>query len=520
MTGRVLLVGAGPGDPDLLTVRGRRYLGIADVVVHDHLVDRRFLDAVRSDATLISIGAPHGESERLSQSAVTQLLIDHARRGALVLRLKNGDPTLFGRAGEEAAALVAAGIPFEIVPGVTSALAVPAYAGIPVTHRDHASLVTIVTGHRASAELPMSLPWPQLASVGGTLVFLMALRTLDGVVERLLAHGLPGSTPAAVVQHGTMAEQRTIVATVATLVDAVRAAGLRSPAVLVVGTVVQLRDTLAWVEQRPLFGRRVLVTRPRGQADALVDRLTGEGAEVVTLPTIEIAPPAEPARFDDALARLAQYDWVIFTSVNGVAALCDGLLARGGDIRSLARARLAAIGSETAAALRARLLQPAVVPADYRAEGLLEALAAEDLNGLRILLPRAAGARAVLPEQLTARGASVDEVIAYQAVLPAAAEGARLRALVANDALAVVTFTSSSTVRNFVTLVGEDLLATMRQRERPVVACIGPVTAATAREYGLRVAVQPERYTAAALADAVVEYFCAPPGDPLSEKTV
>jgi len=504
--GRVVLVGAGPGDPGLLTLRGQRWLAAADVVVHDHLVDRRLLESARPDAEIVRVGAPHQDGGRLSQAAIEDLLVEHARSGKLVVRLKNGDPFVFGRGAEEAEALRSAGIPFEVVPGVTAAVAVPAYAGIPATHRDHASLVTIATGHQAWAPgatepgIPQ-LPWDALARQGGTLIFVMAVRQLAGVLAALVAAGLDPATPAALVHRGTLGSQRTVEGTAATLAARVREAGIGPPAVLVVGGVVALREQVRWFEERPLFGRRVVVTRPREQAGELARALEDAGAEVVLFPTIALAAPLDPAALDRAVAAAAGYDWIVFTSSNGVRAFF---------------ARFAAIGPETAAELERRMLRPAVVPREYRAEGLLDALATEDLRGRRILLPRAAGARAVLPETLAARGASVDEVVAYRAVTPADADVPGLRAALAAGDIDALTFTSSSTVRHFVELIGRERVATLCGAPRPVVACIGPVTAETAREAGLTVAVCPADYTAPALAAALVDHFCNAPGDGLS----
>ncbi|HZP43246.1 MAG TPA: uroporphyrinogen-III C-methyltransferase [Candidatus Binatia bacterium] len=503
-TGRVYLVGAGPGDPGLLTLRAARCLAEADVVVHDYLVGERLLDGVRAGAEVIAIG----REARLGQEAIEAILVDRARAGKVVVRLKNGDPFLFGRGGEEAEALACAGVPFEVVPGVPSAIAVPAFAGIPVTHRDRASLVTIATGHQAATggdaeDVPPALPWAALARQGGTLVFLMGMRHLGAIMDALAAHGLAPSTPAAVVSRGTTGRQRTVVATVGTL--AARAAALEPPAVIVVGDVVALRERIAWVERRPLLGRRIVVTRPRAQASALAERLETAGADVILFPTIVLVPPPDPAALDAAVARAADYDWIVFTSANGVAAFFERLAARGGDVRSLARVRLAAIGPETAAALDARLLRAAVQPADHRAEGLLEALPADAVRGRRILLPRASGARGILPETLRARGAVVDEVIAYRAVPPPDADAAALRAELDAGRVDALTFTSSSTVENFVALVGRDVLARAVRDGRPAVACIGPVTAGTARAHGLPVDVVPPVYTAAALTDALVE---------------
>jgi uroporphyrinogen III methyltransferase / synthase len=519
MSGRVVLVGAGPGDPGLLTLRGQRWLAAADVVVPDYLVHRRLLEFARPNAEIVPVGRSHGDGERLGQAEIEALLVARAQAGQLVVRLKNGDPFVFGRGGEEAEALRRAGIPFEVVPGVTSAIAAAAYAGIPVTHRDHASLLTIATGHQAwapGADEPgiPNLPWDVLARQGGTLVFVMAVRQLAGVLAALVAAGLDPATPAALIQRGTLGSQRTVAGTAATLPARVREAGIVPPAVLVVGTVVSLRERVRWFEERPLFGRRVVVTRPREQAGELARTFEDAGAEVVLFPTIAIAPPPDPAALDRAVAAASTYDWLVFTSSNGVRAFFTRFVAQRRDVRELAPVRLAAIGPETAGELERRMLRPAVVPHEYRAEGLLESLAAEDLRGRRVLLPRAAGARAVLPETLSARGAVVDEILAYRAVPPLDADVPGLRAALAAGSIDALTFTSSSTVRHFVALVGRDAA---RALGRTVVACIGPVTADTARDEGLPVHVCPADYTAPALAAALVEYFCNAAGDRLSE---
>jgi len=510
MSGRVYLVGAGPGDPGLLTRRGERCLVAADVVVHDRLVGSRLLDLVRPGAEVISLGRSHDDRDRPSQEAIEALLVERAKAGKTVVRLKNGDPFLLGRGAEEAEALRRAEVPFEVVPGVSSAFAVPAYAGIPLTHRDHASLVTIATGHQARVgdeTVPPALPWDALARQGGTLVFLMGMRQMAAIMAALIAHGLAADTPAAAIQSGTTGAQATVVATAGTLAARVRAAGLTAPGVVVVGSVVTLRERIAWFEERPLFGRRVVVTRPRAQAGALADLLEAEGAEVITFPTIAIAPPPDPAPLERAVAAAGGYDWIVFTSANGVEAFFARFAAARLDVRELASVRLAAIGPETAAQLERRLLRVAVTAADYRAEGLVAALAGEDLRGRRVLLPRAAGARPVLPDALRACGARVDEVVAYRAVPPAEADVAGLTAALEAGAVDAVTFTSSSTVRNFVELLGRRATARLLANGRPAVACIGPVTAATVRDLGLRVDVLPATYTAAALAAALVQHF-------------
>jgi uroporphyrinogen III methyltransferase/synthase len=520
MSGRVVLVGAGPGDPGLLTVRGREWLARADVVVCDYLVHSRLLEAVRPDAEVIRVGTSHGDPNRLSQQAIEALLVARARDGKLVVRLKNGDPFLFGRGGEEATTLRAAGVPFEVVPGVTSALAVPAWAGIPVTHRAYTSLVTIATGHQAATpdapSAPPQLPWDVLARLGGTLVFLMGIRHLEAILERLLANGLDPATPAALVERGTLGTQRTVAATVGMLAARAREAAVRAPAVLVVGKVVELRAEVAWLNDRPLLGRRIVVTRPRDQAPELARLFEERGAEVLVAPTIVLAEPADPAPLERAAATAETYEWICFTSANGVRAFFARFAAQGRDVRVLAGCRFAAIGPETAAALERLLLRPAVVASEFRAEGLLDALASHDLAGRRVLLPRAGGARAVLPEALAARGAHVDEVEAYRAVPPPPEALDELRRALADDTVDAITFTASSTVRHFARALGPDVVAAIAARRRPLVACIGPITADTAREVGLPVDVCPASYTAPALADALAEHFCNRGGDHLS----
>lgn len=401
---------------------------------------------------------------------------------------------------------------------MSSALAAPAYAGIPLTHRDHASLVTIATGHQASdaegAALP-ALPWAQLARQGGTLVFLMAMRQLAPLLDTLVRNGLPAERPAAVVQYGTLARQRTLVATAGTLAAQAAAAELGSPAVVVIGDVVSLREQVAWVERRPLAGRVVLVTRPRHQAAAFAERLEAYGAEVLAVPTVVLEPPDDPAALERAVADAGSYDWIVFTSTNGVRAFFDRLASQRRDVRELAGTRLAAIGTETARALQALQLHPALVPDDYRAEGLLVALGAEPMAGRRVLLPRAAGARALLRTELERLGARVDDVATYRARRPTADEAAPLLAALDEARLDALTFTSSSTVRNFAELAGPTRLAAIAASGRPLVASIGPVTSETARECGLGVGVEAQPYTTAALATALARHFCNDQVDPV-----
>ena len=504
--GIVYLVGAGPGAPGLITLDGVRCLQRADVVVYDYLASARLLEHAPPQAECILVGK-HGGGLRVEQAAITELLLERARRGLHVVRLKGGDPFVFGRGGEEAEALAAAGIPFEIVPGVTSAVAVPAYAGIPLTHRDLASSFTVLTGYEYPDKPQMAVHWDAVAQRGNTLVFLMTTRQLRSNMDTLLAHGVAPDTPAAVIRWGTMAEQETLVGTVATIAAQAAQRGLQPPAVAVVGQVVRLRQQLRWLEGKPLFGRRIVVTRPRAQAGAFIETLAAAGADVLPCPTIEIVPPASWAPLDAALARLDAYDWLVLTSVNGVAMFFERLQTQRRDVRTLHGVKVAAVGPATAAALEARGLLVDVVPAEFRAEGVAAAMCAAGVGGQRVLLPRAAAAREVLPQRLRAAGATVDEVASYQTVMPRS-EPREVRERLAARAIDLVTFTSSSTVRHFLALLGDEAAALLRG---VAIACIGPITAETARAAGLSVTLQPAAYTIPALSQAILEHFASTP---------
>lgn len=504
--GLVSLVGAGPGDPGLITVRGLRALEEADVVVHDRLAAPELLSHARPDAELVDVGKRAGD-HRMQQEEINRTLVELAESGRRVARLKGGDPFLFGRGGEEVEALAAAGVPFEVIPGVTAASGASAYCGMPLTVRGVSSSVTLVTGHEDPAKGRSDVDWAALARTGGTLVVYMGMGRLEEIVSALTAGGLPADTPAAVVHRATTAEQKTVGAPLGGIAEAVREPGLSPPALLVVGEVARAGKRFAWFEALPMFGRRVVVTRSRAQASSLVGRLRELGADVLELPTIEIVPPEDCSALDGVLRSLETYDYVLFTSVNTVTSVRERLFEMGLDARSFRHARIAAIGEATARGLNEAGLKADVVPETFTAEGLLDALAAEDMSGKRVLLPRAREAREVLPERLRARGAAVDVVEAYRTIRPAMEAGARR----AFDALAagevdLVTFASSSTARNLAELVGTD--ENKAVLEVPA-AAIGPVTAKTARELGFTVAVQPERHTIPALVEAVGEYFKA-----------
>ncbi len=505
--GIVYLVGAGPGDPALLTIRGQRCLEQADVVVYDYLANPALLAYAPVQAERIYVGR-RGRGHYLDQDAISRLLIALAQAGKVVVRLKGGDPFVFGRGGEEAEAVARAGLAFEVVPGVTAAIAAPAYAGIPVTHRTLASAFTVITGHEDSAKGASSVDWPRLAYASGTLVFLMGMKNLPSIVAHLLAEGKSPDTPVAAIRWGTRADQRTVVGTLADIVEKTRAAALEPPTVIVVGEVVRLRDRLNWFESRPLFGKRILVTRAQEQAGELSDRLRAYGADPLEWATIAIAPPDDWRHMDEAVHRLSRYKWLIFTSVNGVGPFMARLRAAGLDSRALAGLKILCIGPRTAEELSQYGLTPDAVPQPYQAEGLLEYFRGIPLQGQRILIPRAAVARELLPEQLRAMGAEVDVVTAYKTVSPAVDAG-HLKDMLAQGQVHILTFTSSSTVRNFCALVGgRDALAALARRS--VVACIGPVTAQTAVEQGLTPAIVAAHNTIPALVDAIVA-ACAGP---------
>jgi uroporphyrinogen III methyltransferase / synthase len=481
----VYLVGAGPGDPGLLTVRGADVLGRADVVVYDRLVHPSLLDLAPSGAERVYVGKAPGAAE-MDQGDINALLVERGRAGQAVVRLKGGDPFVFGRGGEEAEALAAARVPFEVVPGITSAIGAPAYAGIPVTHRGASTHFTVVTGHEDPAKGADQVDWNALAKSGGTLVILMGAGRVGEIGARLVAGGLPPETPVAAVRNGTRADQETVRATLATVGDA----GVKAPAAIVVGEVAGL--DLSWFESRPLFGRAIVVTRAREQASELRHRLEGLGAEVIELPAIAI----EPVDFE--VPELDGYGWLVFTSANGVTAFFDrGIGPLGLDARAIAGVRIAAIGPRTSGALADRGLRPDLVPERFVAESLLDAFPPPVADGERVLLARAERARDVLPAGLSERGYEVDVLAVYRTVSAQTDPDTVDR--VRRGGVDALTFTSSSTVTNFCDLLGAI------PDPQPLVASIGPVTSKTAKERGLRVDVEAAEHTIDGLVDAVLE---------------
>jgi uroporphyrinogen III methyltransferase / synthase len=495
--GAVYLVGAGPGDPRLATRRALDLIARADVIVHDRLVASELLDHARPQAELVYVGKQAGAPSP-GQDEINALLIEHARKGRQVVRLKGGDPFVFGRGGEEAEALAAAAIRFEVVPGVTSGVAAPAYAGIPVTHRDEASAVAFVTGHEDPDKAESAIDWRALAAFPGTLVFYMGVRNLPLVAERLIEHGRPRDEPAAVVERGSLPGQRSVAATLGAIAERAAADGIRAPAVTVVGPVAALHERLAWLEPGPLRGLTIAVTRARAQASALRERLGELGARVVEVPAIRIEARIEEPEVRAAVASLAggEYDVVCLTSPNGAELLLEALARQGRDSRALAGVTIAAIGPGTAGALEERGLKADVVPERSIAEALVHELQKTSLEGKRVLVARASQARAVLPESLQKAGAAVDVIALYDTVQENLG-GERLAALMESD---YITFTSSSTVRNLLAALGG---AERFPREARVVS-IGPVTSATAREMGLEVDVEASRHDIDGLVDALI----------------
>ncbi|MEO8051519.1 MAG: uroporphyrinogen-III C-methyltransferase [Acidobacteriota bacterium] len=486
--GKVYLVGAGPGDPGLITVKGRKILERADSILYDHLASERLLDLAPAHAERVYVGKKRALHEA-TQEEITAMLIERARRVETVVRLKGGDPFIFGRGGEEVEALTAAGIPFEIVPGVTTPLGLAAYTGVPLTHREHTSAVTFVTGHSVEA-----IDWNKVGT-SETIVLFMGLVNFPAIARELIKHGRSAATPAMAVRWATRPDQQTIAGTLGDLAARIEQAGMRPPATIVIGEVVALRERFNWFEKLPLFGQRIIVTRDRRQSSMLADPLEALGAQILFVPVIEIADPAESRSLEQAIQNLASYDWLIFTSANGVRHFVEALDRSPSDLRAL-KAKLCAIGPATRAAIEALHLRVDVMPEEYVAESLVEALAGQDLNGKRILLPRAAVARDLVPVTLRERGAIVDVVEAYRTIIPKDAAARAKEALVHKPDW--ITFTSSSTVKNLLAIAGAEALRGIK------LASIGPVTSATARDADLTVDVEAEPHTIEGLVAAIV----------------
>jgi uroporphyrinogen III methyltransferase/synthase len=500
MSAMVYLVGAGPGDPNLITVKGKQAIEKADVIVYDRLASPQLMQNVRPDAERIYVGKLP-DRHTMTQEEINELLVQKAEQGLVVTRLKGGDPFIFGRGGEEAERLVDAGIPFEIVPGITSAIAVPAYAGIPVTHRDFNSSFAIVTGHERPEKTESSINWEKLATATETIIFLMGVSNLAFIVEQLTKYGRDETTPIALIRWGTRIEQETLVGTLADIVQKVTEARFGSPAIIIVGEVVKLREKLSWFEHRPLFGKRVLVTRSRSQSSELSQLINDLGGESIEFPVIRLVEPQRVQALNEALADISDYQWVIFTSANGVKFFFDRIRKQKIDIRNM-KANLAAIGPKTAAALEEKGLLVEALPEEYKAEALVEHLRPLVHKGEKVLLPRADIAREVLAVELREMGCEVTDVDAYDTKIDAT-NAQEIVTMLLEQQIDVITFTSSSTVRNFVHSIR---LATTNMEtllQKTQIACIGPITAKTAENLGLKVDVVAEEYTIDGLVKAI-----------------
>lgn len=499
---KVYLVGAGPGDPGLLTTKGLQVLEIADVIIYDALINPHILKYAKRDAEIIYVGKIAG-NHALPQQQINELLAQKARENKVVARLKGGDPYIFGRGGEEGEYLAAQNIPFEEIPGISSAIAAPAYAGIPLTHRDFTSSVMIITGHEKPEKTTSSLNWKAMVQSGATLVFVMGMKNLVAISTNLLNAGMKADTPAAVIYRGTTPMQKSVFSTVQKLPE--DAASFSNPSVIVIGRVASLHSSLDWFEKKPLLGRRIVVTRAREQASDISKALMNLGADVIECPSIKIDPMSDYALADAAIGTLQHYSWIIFTSVNGVKYFWQRLVKANKDSRALGGAKVAAIGPATAAALEKHGIIPDLVPESYVAESVAaELLRIEGpaLKGMRILLPRAAEARMVLPDQLALAGAIVDIVPLYEAH-PASDKESEVLELLGEGGIDCISFGSSSTVRNFLKIVPREAI----RKTRPALASIGPVTSATLRENGLQVDIEPEEYTIPALIQSIENHF-------------
>lgn len=499
--GKVYLVGAGPGDIGLLTLKGLRCLQKADVIVYDFHINPQILNYVKHDAEFVYAGKRGGHHE-MGQDEINRVLVDRARTGRLVCRLKGGDPFVFGRGGEEAEMLSQAGIAFEIVPGVSSVVAVPAYAGIPLTHRNYASAFAVITGSEAETKSESTTYWSGLAKAYDTLVFLMGVKNIETIARKLIEHGKAAGTPAALIRWGTRPEQRTIVAPLGEIAGKVRDGHIRPPAIMVVGEVVALRETLKWYEEKPLFGHRVLITR---EYTPEYEPLAELGAEIFEFPTLRIAPPKSFAELDRAIETISTYHWLVITSGNAFEYFMGRLLEKGGDIRDLKGLKICAIGSRTAEAVARYGMRVDMVPGEFSAEGLVKAFSrqgGEGLRGLKVLLPRADKARDLFPERARSLGGFIDTPTVYRAVRPEK-HAKRLQRFMSEGRISLATFTSGATFNNFLAILGEDGRTLLKD---VTIAVIGPVTKKAVEKAGLKVHITPRTATISAMVEAIIAW--------------
>lgn len=501
--GIVYLVGAGPGDPTLITLRGVECLKKAEVVVYDYLANELLLSHAPENAERIYAGKIGGRHNQ-GQDEINNLLVEKAGSGKVVVRLKGGDPFVFGRGGEECEALRGAGIPFEVVPGVTAAVGASAYAGIPLTHRDVTASVAFVTGQEGKDKEESNIDWDRLSLGGGTVVFYMGVTTLRRNMQRMLDHGRSPETPVALVRWATTPCQQVLVGTLADIADRADASAFKPPAITIVGEVVALREKLQWFDRRPLCGRKIIVTRAAEQAGEFSAKLTACGATVLECPTIRLVEPESWQLLDLAIRELQSYDWVVLTSVNAVRYFFQRMDTLGIDARALAGCRICAVGPKTADEVRVFGVKPDLVPIDYKAEGVVDEFSRLDMNNSRVLFPRADKARDIIPRELKRMGAHVDSPVAYRNIFPDRLPPETLFAL-EKRSVDCITFTSSSTVQNLAAMLGEELMLDMLKGV--TVASIGPITSKSCRDLGLKVDIEPHAYTLDALAEALETHF-------------
>jgi uroporphyrinogen III methyltransferase/synthase len=510
--GKVYLVGAGPGDPGLITLRGKYLLERAEVVIYDYLANKKLLQYVKPTAEFIYAGKKGGIKHTHTQEEINRMLIERALAGYTVVRLKGGDPFIFGRGGEELQELVKAGVPFEVVPGVTSATAAATYAGIPITHREYTSTVAFITGHEDPSKKDSKVAWDKLATGAGTIVVYMGIKNLPVITEKLIRYGRDPKTPVAVVRWASTPEQRSVVGTLETIAEIVKEAEILPPSLVVIGEVVNLRETIDWFEHRPLFGKKILVTRTREHASDLVTRLEEQGAACLEFATINIAPVENYDTLDRELQDIENCDWMIFTSINAVHYFFARLYELNMDVRDLKGPKIAVVGRTTADMLRNHGIVADLLPEKFTGEGLAEALVNQGVAGAKILIPRAEKAREILPETLRKAGAEVCVAPVYRNVLPEPDskndQSQEVIKGLEDKSIELITFTSSSTVRNFAKMAAGDSLERLaRLLDGVAIAAIGPITAKTVNDYGLEVDIQPDTYTIPEMVNSIVDHY-------------
>ncbi|RQD72773.1 MAG: uroporphyrinogen-III C-methyltransferase [Candidatus Syntrophonatronum acetioxidans] len=503
-SGVVYLVGAGPGDPRLITLRGKECIEKAQVIVYDRLVSPYLLSYASPGAEMIYVGKSPG-NHALGQEKINQLLAERARENKIVVRLKGGDPFVFGRGGEEVELLAEQGIPFEIVPGITSAVAVPAYAGIPVTHRDFVSSFSVITGHEEEEKDETAIQWDKLARGKDTLIFLMGVKNLGLIVDQLVSRGKPSHTPVALIRWGTLGRQEVLQGTLQDIVDKTGERNFKPPAVIIVGEVVGLREKMIWWEKKPFWGRRVVITRPYHLQKSFQEKILELGGEAISLPTVEISPPEDFKPLDNALDRVGDFSWIVFTSINGVKFFFERMESLDKDIRELGGVKMAAIGPKTAEAVEKKGIKIAFQPEEYRAEAVAQGLLEFTSPGEEILLPRADIARPHLAQALKERGVKVQEVVTYHNRVPRGKLDMDLEEVFTGQKKPVVTFSSSSTVRNFFKVVGEEKGKELLKNS--IIASIGPITSETIRSFRQEVDIEASRYTMEGLLKGIKDYL-------------